>query len=99
MYYLIASDASLSSVCFLIPSPAILILLIMVSYACILCSIAHRFNEDVVCVKVDGHHYVPVFLLGCEGESSCLVGVDGLSEVVNAEENIVRFGDGHLVER
>ena len=58
----------------------------------------HWFNEDVVCVEVDGHHYVPVASLRCEGESSCLVGVDGVGEVIDAEKSFVGFGDGYLVE-
>ena len=55
--------------------------------------------QDIVCVEVDGHQYVPVVLLGCEGECSGLVDVDGVSEVVNAEESLVGFGDRCLVER
>jgi hypothetical protein len=60
--------------------------------------IVHWFAKDVVCVEVDGHHYVPVALLRCEGECSCLVGVDGVGEVIDAEEGLVGFGDGYLVE-
>ena len=58
----------------------------------------HWFDEDVVCVKVDGHHYVPVVLLRCEGECYCLVGVDGVGNVIDAEESLVGFGDRYLVE-
>jgi len=61
--------------------------------------VAHWFDKDLVCVKVGGHHYVPVSALRCEGESSCLVSVDGFGEIINAVENIVRFGDWRLVER
>ncbi len=62
--------------------------------------IAHWFNEDVICIKVDGHHYVPIALLGCERECSGLIGVDGVGEVVDAEESLMGFGDGgDLVER
>ncbi len=60
--------------------------------------IVHWFDEDVICVEVDGHHYVPVALLRCEGECSCLVGVDGVGEVINVEESLVGFGDWCLVE-
>jgi hypothetical protein len=84
------------------PSPAILILLIIFSYALIISSFVRLrigSKKYVICIKVDGHHYIPVALLRCEGECSRLIGVDGISEVVNAEESLVRFGDGYLVER
>ena len=68
-------------------------------YHFLLRAVAHRFGEYVICVEVDSHHYVPVPSLRCEGECSCLIGVDGISEVVNAEKRLVRFGDGYLVER
>jgi hypothetical protein len=57
----------------------------------------HWFDKNIVCVEVDCHHYVPVALLRCEGECSCLVGVDGVGEVINAEESFVGFGDRYLV--
>jgi len=39
-------------------------------------------------------------LLGCERECSGLIGVDGVGEVVDAEESLMGFGDdGDLVER
>ena len=69
-------------------------------YHFLICPIAHWFNEDVICVEVDGHHYVPVASLGCERECSGLIGVDGVGEVVDAEESLMGFGDGgDLVER
>ena len=38
--------------------------------------------------------------LGCEGECSRLIGVDGVGEVIDAEESLMGFGDGgDLVER
>ena len=43
--------------------------------------IAHWFNKDVICVEVDGHHYVIVSSLGRVWERSSLVRVDGLGEV------------------
>ncbi len=58
----------------------------------------HWFNEDVVCVEVDGHLFVSVASLRCEGECSCLVSVDGVGEVINAGESLVGFGDWCLVE-
>ncbi len=58
----------------------------------------HWFDEDVVCVEVNGHHYVHVALLRCEEECSCLVGVDGVGEVINAEESLMGFGDRYLVK-
>ena len=48
---------------------------------------------------MDGHHYIPVALLRCEEKCSSLVGVDGVSEVIDAEENLVGSGDRYLVER
>ncbi len=45
-------------------------------YHLLLPPIAHWFDKNVICVKMDGHHYVPVALLGREGECSGLVGVD-----------------------
>ena len=73
--------------------------LLICPYHLLLCPVAHWFNKNIICVKVDGHHYVPDALLGREGECSGLVGVDGVGEVVNAEEGLVGFGDGYLVER
>ena len=68
-------------------------------YHFLLRPIAHWFDEYVICVEVDGHHYVPVASLGCERECSGLVGVDGVSEVVDTEESLMGFGDdGDLVE-
>jgi hypothetical protein len=69
------------------------------SYHSLLRPIAHWFDEYVICVEVNGHHYIPVASLRCEGECSSLVGVDGVGEVVDAEESLVGFGDGYLVER
>jgi len=63
-------------------------------YHFLLRPIAHWFNEDVICIEVDGHHYVPVASLECERECSGLIGVDGVGEVVNAEESLMGFGDG-----
>ena len=57
--------------------------------------VAHWFNENIICIEVDGHHYVPVASLGHEGECSGLVGVDGVGEVVDAEKSLV----GYLVKR
>ena len=68
-------------------------------YHFLLRAIAHWFDEYVICIEVDGHHYIPVALLRCEGECSRLIGVDGISEVVDVEESLVRFGGGYLVER
>ena len=48
---------------------------------------------------MDGHHYVPVASLGHEGECTGLVGVDGVCEVIDTEENIVGFSDKYLVEK
>ena len=101
VYCLRASDALLSDVCFFIPSPAILILLIIfrmpLSFP-LSCDCA-LFDQYEICVEVDGHHYIPVASLRCEGKCSRLIGVDGISEVVDAEESLVHFGDGYLVER
>ncbi len=68
-------------------------------YHFLLRAVAHRFGKYVICIEVDSHHYIPVASLGCEGECSCLIGVDGISEVVDAEKGLVCFGDGKLVER
>ena len=69
-------------------------------YHLLLRSVAHWFDKKIICVEVDGHHYVPVALLGREGECSSLVGVDGVGEVVDTEESLVGFGDGYnMVER
>ncbi len=48
---------------------------------------------------MDGHHNEPVALLGCEWECTGLVGVVGVCEVVDAEENLVGLGNRFLVER
>ncbi len=69
------------------------------TYHLLLRAIAHWFDEYVVCVEVNGHHYIPVAPLRCEGECSSLIGVDGMSDVIDAEESLVCFGDGDLVER
>ncbi len=45
-------------------------------YHLLLRPVAHWFEKNVICVKMDGHHYVPVASLGREGECSGLVGVD-----------------------
>ena len=77
---------------FFIPSPAILILLIIFSYALIISSFirfVHWFDNRCA----------PVALLGCEGECSGLAGVDGVGEVVDAKKGLVGFGDRYLVER
>ncbi len=66
-------------------------------YHFLLQPIVHWFDENLVCSKVDCHHYVHVALLRCEGECSCSVSVDGVSEVINAEESFVGFGDRYLV--
>ncbi len=42
--------------------------LLICPYHLLLCPVAHWFDENVICVKMDGHHYVPVALLGHEGE-------------------------------
>jgi len=73
--------------------------LLICPYHLLLHPVAHWFDENIFCVEVDGHHYVPVASLRCEGECSRLIGVDGISEVIDAEESLVRFGDGYLVER
>ncbi len=49
--------------------------LLVCPYHLLLCPVVHWFNENVICVKMDGHHYVPVALLGRERECSSLVGV------------------------
>jgi hypothetical protein len=41
------------------------------------CLVSHWLTENVVCVDVNYHHYVPVALLRGERECSCLVRVDG----------------------
>ncbi len=56
------------------------------------------FNEDVICVKVDGHHDVPVATLWGEWECTRLVSVDGVGEVFDAEECLVGFGDWDVME-
>ena len=102
IYCLSASYDLLSNVCFFIPSPAILILLIIFSYAFIISSFVRLrigLTKKVICAEVDSHHYVPVALLGREGECSSLVGVDGVGEVVDGKESLVGFGDRYLVER
>ena len=73
--------------------------LLICPYHLLLCTVVHWFDKNIICVEVDGHHYVPVALLGREGECSGLVGEDGVCEVVDAEEGLVGFGDGYLVER
>ncbi len=50
--------------------------LLVCPYHLLLRPIAHWFDKNVICVKMDGHHYVPVASLGGEGECSGLVGVD-----------------------
>ena len=60
--------------------------LLICPYHFFLCPIAHWFNEDAICVEVDGHHYVPVVLLGREGECSGLIRVNGVGEVVDAKK-------------
>ncbi len=59
----------------------------------------HKFNKDVVCIKMDCHHDVSVALLGSEWESPRFVGVNQVGEVLNAEESFVGFGDWDVVER
>ncbi len=59
----------------------------------------HRFDKDVVCIEVDYHLDVSVASLGSEWESPCLVGVNRVGEVLNAEESFVGFGDWDMVER
>ncbi len=49
--------------------------LLVCPYHLLLRPVAHWFDGNVICVKIDGHHYVPVALLGREGECSGLVGV------------------------
>ncbi len=49
--------------------------LLVCPYHLLLRPVAHWFDENVICVKMDGHNYVPVALLGREGECSGLVGV------------------------
>ena len=91
------------SMCFFIPSPTVFILVITYffvrPYHFLLRAVVHWFDKNLICVEVDCHHDVPVALLGCEWECACLVGVDGVREVVDAEENLMGFGDGCLVER
>ncbi len=50
--------------------------LLVCTYHLLLCLVAHWFDKNVICVKMDGHHYLPVALLRREGECSGLVGVD-----------------------
>jgi hypothetical protein len=59
----------------------------------------HKFNKDVVCIKVDCHHDISVALLGNEWEGPRLVDVNQVGEVLNAEESFVGFGDRDVVER
>jgi hypothetical protein len=54
--------------------------------------VLHRFRKNVVCIEVDVHHNVAVALLGCVGESACLVSVDFIGEVHHANEYVVEFG-------
>ena len=69
------------------------------AYHFLLWPVAHWFDKNVICIKVDGHHYVPVASLGREGECSGLVGVDGVGEVVDVEESLLGHGDGRRGER
>ena len=73
--------------------------LLICPYHLLLRPVAHWLDENIICVEVDGHHYVPVASLGREGECSGFVGVDGVGEVIDAEEGLVGFGDRYLVER
>jgi hypothetical protein len=59
----------------------------------------HRFDKDVVCVEVNCHHDVSVVSLESEWEGPCLVGVNQVGEVLNAEESFVGFGDWDVVEK
>ncbi len=68
-------------------------------YHFLLRAIVHWFGKYIICIKVGGRHYIPVASLRCEGECSRMMGVDGISEVVDAEKSLLRFGDGYLVER
>ena len=46
---------------------------------------------------MDGHHYVLVALLRCEGDCSCLVGVDGAGEVIDVDKSFIGFSDRYMV--
>jgi hypothetical protein len=48
---------------------------------------------------VDCHHDISDALLGSEWEGPCLVGVNLVGEVLNAEESFVGFGDWDVVEK
>jgi hypothetical protein len=47
----------------------------------------HRFDKDVVCVKVNCHYDISVASLGSESEGTRLDGVNRVGEVLNVEES------------
>jgi hypothetical protein len=59
----------------------------------------HRFDKDVVCIKVDCHHDVSIASLGSEWDRPRLVGVNRVGDILNAEESFLGFGDWDVVKR